>query len=145
MKTSFISNLSVQTSMRSTIAQVQADLIRSQKEVVSGKIADLGTELGGVTARNLNLHRDLDGMMNMQNTNAIVDQRLAASETAMKSMADSAQTGLQALIALSGAADKNQLAVAEQTLRNALDSFTDAANSSMNGEYLFAGTNTDVK
>ncbi len=145
MKTSFISAITIQTAMRSSISEVQSELMRSQKEVVTGKLANIGETLGGITARSLNLHRDFDMLHNLQNTNAIVDQRLSASQAAMTTMASNAQTGLNAVIALSGATDANQLAIAVQTMRNSLDAFTDAANSSMNGEYLFAGINSDVK
>jgi flagellar hook-associated protein 3 FlgL len=145
MKTSFISNITVQTSMRSTIAEVQAELIKSQKEVVTGRLANIGEELGGITSRSLNLHRDLDMLKNLQNTNSVVDQRMSASQAALSTMSASAQTGMEAMIALSGANDETLLAIAAQTLKDALDSFTDSANSSMNGEYLFSGINTDVK
>lgn len=145
MKTSFISNLTVQTAMRSSVAEVQAELIKSQKEVTTGRHANLGEELGGITARNLNLHRDFDMLSNLKNTNAVVTQRLSSSQEALKTMSAAAQSGMESVIALSGSNDATQLAIAKQKLSDVLDNFTDMANSAMNGEYLFAGINTDVR
>ncbi len=145
MKTSFISNVSIQSSMRSTINQVQSEIVKAQKEVVTGKLANIGEELGGITGRALNLHRDFDRMHNIRDTNSVVNQRLSASQAAMTTMSQSAQAALESLIGLSGASEATQLAIAVQTMTNAMDGFIDAANSSVNGEYLFSGINTDVK
>ena len=77
MKTSFISNLSVQSAMRSTINQVQNELIDAQKEVVSGQHNNIGQVLGGTTSRALDLRRERDMMGNLMATNSVVTQRLS--------------------------------------------------------------------
>ncbi|MDO6962579.1 flagellar hook-associated family protein [Rhizobium alvei] len=145
MKTSFISNLAVQSNMRSTINSVQQDLLQTQKEIVTGQVYDVGTELGATTARSLNLHRDMSMMENLVSTNSIVTQRLSSAQMALGTMADSAQTGLNTLVALAGSTDSTQLSTAVRTLTDVIDQFTDAGNTSVNGEYLFAGINTDTK
>ena len=145
MKTSFISNLSVQSAMRSTINQVQNELISAQKEVVSGQHNNIGQVLGGTTTRALDLRRERDMMDNLMSTNSIVTQRLSSSQMALKSMSDAGQTALNTFVALAGSTDSTQLSVAVQTLTSVVDQFTDAANTSVNGEYIFAGINTDVK
>jgi flagellar hook-associated protein 3 FlgL len=145
MKTSFMSNLSVASAMRSTINSVQADMIKSQREVVSGKYDDIGQELGGTTSRGLNLQREMDMMNNLISTNSVVTQRLSSSQTGLQTMSDAAQQGLNTLVALHGSTDKTQLTTAVQTMTDVLDQFTDAANTSINGEYVFGGINTDTK
>jgi flagellar hook-associated protein 3 FlgL len=145
MKTSFISNLSVQSAMRSTINQVQNELIDSQREVVSGRYSNIGEQLGATTSRSLNLHRDLSMMDNLLSTNSVVTQRLSSTQMAMETISNAGQTGLNTLVALSGSTDSTQLATAAQTLSDVLDQFTDAANTSVNGEYVLAGINTDNK
>lgn len=145
MKTSFISNLSVQSAMRSTINQVQNELIDSQKEVVSGRYSNIGEQLGATTTRALNLHRDVAMMNNVLSTNSVVTQRLSSTQMAMETISNAGQTGLNTLVALSGSTDSTQLATAVQTLKDVLDQFTDAANTSVNGEYVLAGINTDTK
>jgi flagellar hook-associated protein 3 FlgL len=145
MKTSFISNLSVQSAMRSTINQVQNELIEAQKEVVSGRYTNLGEELGATTSRSLNLHRDLSMMSNLISTNSLVTQRLSSTQMAMETISNAGQTGLNTLVALAGSNDDTQLSTAVQTMTDVLDQFTDAANTSVNGEYVLAGINTDNK
>lgn len=145
MKTSFISNLSVQSAMRQTINQVQSQLIDAQKEVVTGRYNNLGEVLGATTSRSLNLHRDLSMMGNLMSTNSIVTQRLSSTQMAMQTISNAAQTGLNTLVALAGSTDMTQLGTAVQTITDVLDQFTDAANTSVNGEYVLAGINTDVK
>lgn len=145
MKTSFISNLSVQSAMRSTINQVQAELIQSQKEVVTGRHYNIGQELGGTTTRALDLRRERDMMDNLMATNSVVTQRLSSSQMALETISNAGQTALNTYVALAGSTDSTQLSTAVQTLTNVIDSVVDAANTSVNGEYIFAGINTDVK
>ena len=145
MKTSFISNLAVQSAMRQTMNQVQNELIEAQREVVSGRHSNLGEVLGATTSRSLNLHRDLAMMDNLMTTNSLVTQRLSSAQMAMATISNAAQTGLNTLVALAGSTDTTQLSTAVQTMTDVLDQFTDAANTSVNGEYVLAGINSDVK
>jgi flagellar hook-associated protein 3 FlgL len=145
MKTSFISNLAVTNSMRQSVNQVQNELVDAQREVVTGRYNNLGEVLGGTTSRSLNLHRDVSMMNNILTTNSVVTQRLSSAQMAMQTISDAGQTGLNTLVALAGSTDKTQLSTAVQTLSDVLDQFTDAANTSVNGEYVLAGINTDDK
>lgn len=145
MKTSFISNLSVQSAMRSTINQVQSELMQAQKEVVSGRLYNIGQELGGTTTRALDLRRERDMMDNLMATNSVVTQRLSSSQMALGTISDAGQTALNTLVALAGSTDSTQLNTAVQTLSDVVDQLVDASNTSVNGEYIFAGINTDVK
>lgn len=144
MKTSFVSNLSVQNAMRQTVARAQKELLQLQEETVTGRHADIGSVLGAKTARTLNLHRDLQRMDALKSTNALTTQRLAASQEALGVMSDAANAALEALIALSGTSSATQLNLAKESMGNALSIFTSAANTSFSGEYLFAGINSDV-
>ncbi len=145
MKTSNVSNLSIQNAMRLTILQAQNELLTAQTEVTTGKYADIGVSLGSKTAISLDLTRDVMRLKSQIDTNSIADQRLESSEESMKQMADSAQKMMDALLALSGSQDANSLSVAKKSISDALAGFTDKANTSVNGEYLFSGINTDVK
>jgi flagellar hook-associated protein 3 FlgL len=143
MKTSFISNISVQNAMRSTINSVQAELIDAQREVVSGVYSNVGKELGATTTRSLNLHSEVNMMENLIKTNAVVDQRLSSTQTALETIASSAQTGLNTLVALSGSNDDSQLMTVKRTMTDVLEQAISAGNTSVNGEYVLSGINTD--
>ena len=131
--------------MRQTINQVQNELIRAQKEVVSGRLYNIGEELGATTTRSLDLHREADMMKNLIATNSVVTQRLSSTQMALETISNAGQTALNTLVALAGSTDSTQLSTAVQTLTDVLDQFVDASNTSVNGEYVLAGINTDVK
>ena len=145
MSTANISNLSIQTSMRLTIRQAQNELIKAQQEVTTGIYADIGAEIGGATSTVVDLTRDSLRLQSIKSTNAIATQRLEASQEALDQMATAADEMNEALIALSGTSNTNNLQTAIQTITNSLDTFTSMANTSLGGEYLFAGINTDVQ
>ncbi len=144
MKASFVSNLSLQNTMRLTVAKAQKEMTQLQEETVTGRHADVGAVLGAKTARTLNLHRDLQRMESLKSTNALTTQRLAASQEALGQMSTAANDAMEVLIALSGMTSSDQLDLAKENLGNALSTFTAAANTSFSGEYLFAGINSDV-
>jgi flagellar hook-associated protein 3 FlgL len=145
MDTSSISNLSVQNAMRLTIRQSQNELVDAQKEVVTGTHADLGVALGAKTSQSIDLNRDVMRIQSLMDTNSLVSQRLDASQAALEQMSSNASDVMAALVALSGSDDENTLSTAVQSASNALQAFTGLANTSLDGEYLFAGINTDVQ
>ncbi|MBC7313192.1 MAG: flagellar hook-associated family protein [Rhizobium sp.] len=145
MSTANISNLSIQTSMRLTIRQAQNELIKAQQEVTTGIYADIGAEIGGATSTVVDLTRDSLRLQSIKSTNAIATQRLEASQEALDQMATAADEMNEALIALSGTSNTSNLETAIQTITNSLDTFTSMANTSLGGEYLFSGINTDVQ
>jgi len=144
MKASFVSNLSLQNTLRLTVAKAQGELLKLQEETVTGRHADVGAVLGAKTSRTLNLHRDLQRMESLKSTNALTTQRLAASQAALDQISEAGNTAMGVLIALSGMTSGDQLALARDNIGDALSIFTAAANTSFSGEYLFAGINTDV-
>jgi flagellar hook-associated protein 3 FlgL len=145
MKTSTVSNIAITNTLRMTMQNAQKQLMVANAEATSGQYADVGLILGSGTARSLDLGSDVSRIDSLMDTNAIATQRLESSQSALDSMANAAQSINEALIALSGSDDAASIAVANQTVSNALATFTNAANTSVNGEYLFAGINTDVQ
>ncbi|MGF0537364.1 flagellar hook-associated family protein [Agrobacterium sp. ES01] len=145
MKTSNISNLSVQNAMRLTILQAQNELIDTQKEVTTGQYADIGAELGSRTTLSLDLSRESTRLLSLIDTNGIATQRLESSQAAMEQMSVSNQTIKEQLTLLQGSGDETTTNAAMQEIGNALATFTNAANTAVVGEYLFAGINTDVR
>ncbi|TRL43020.1 flagellar hook-associated family protein [Rhizobium straminoryzae] len=143
MKTSFTSTVSVQTSLRQAMAKAQSDLVKANTEVTTGVHADMGVALGGATSRNIDLTRDVQRIEAQQTTNSVAKQRLDSSEESLKRLGDLSQKVLDSLAALTSST--STLGDARATISNALDAFTDIANTSVTGEYLFSGTNTDVK
>lgn len=142
MKISFTSNLAMQNAMRQTVSQSQSQLLKAQTEVSTGTYADGGIALGYQSGRSVNLTVEKGRLNAIMDSNALVTQRLSASQSALSNMSDNVQTSLNSLIALSGSDDANLLATTTQSLQSQLDAFVSSGNTSANGEYLFAGINT---
>lgn len=80
MKTSYVSNLAIQTAMRMTIQQNQMDLLKATQEQTTGRHYDVGLTLGATASRSLNLQREIDRLNSMKSTNSVVTQRLSGSQ-----------------------------------------------------------------
>jgi flagellar hook-associated protein 3 FlgL len=143
MKTSFSSSAAVQSSLREAMSKAQSDLVQANKEVTTGVHADMGVALGADTTRNLDLTRDIMRIDAQKTTNGVASTRIDSSDTALSQLGDVSQDVLNSLTSLSGTT--STLDDARQVFNNALSTFGDIANSSVAGEYLFSGTNTDVK
>ncbi|WP_438750168.1 flagellar hook-associated family protein [Pararhizobium sp. O133] len=144
MKTSYVSNLAVQNAMRSTIQQGQLEVIKLQLEVTTGKFADAGAELGATSSRAVSLKNELARLENLKDTNAVVTQRLSASQMSLETMRKAAEQINTTLIATLGNDDASRLSIAKTDINGALQAFSAAANVQFNGEFLLSGINTDV-
>jgi flagellar hook-associated protein 3 FlgL len=145
MSTASVSNLSIQTSMRLTIRQAQNELLKAQQEVSSGSFADVGAELGSKTSTVVDLNRESQRLNSMISNNSIATQRLSASQEALKQVATAAEEMNNALITISGSSNSDTINTTIMTVTNSLSTMTSMANQSANGEFLFAGINTDVQ
>ena len=143
MKTSSVSSAAISNAMRYQQGRMQADLVKAQKELDSGRVADVGLALGTRTAQSVTFARDLDRLNGIVDSNALITSRLTSTQNALGQLVDTAQTLLAALpSAVSGDMASD---VTRDSGTAALQSMTAILNTSVNGEYLFAGTNTDVK
>jgi flagellar hook-associated protein 3 FlgL len=145
MKTSFISSLAVQTTMRNSIASAQRELVDANTEAVSGRYADIGATLGASTSRALDLTRELSRIESLYNTSSLATQRLESAELALSNMDTLALDMQNAIITLGSATDETSLGTARTVMNASLAAFTGFANTAVNGEYIFAGINSDVK
>jgi flagellar hook-associated protein 3 FlgL len=145
MKTSTISSSSISNAIRYTRMKAQEELAAATKEATTGRYADVGAKLGAKTTRSVDLNSEVMRLENLKATNSIATSRLGASQATLSQMSKEGQTILNTLVALGNNADVTTISTAATTIGNAFASFTDLANTSFNGEYLFAGINTDVK
>ncbi|PYB77505.1 MULTISPECIES: flagellar hook-associated family protein [Rhizobium] len=145
MSTSSVSNLSTQTSMRLTIRQAQTELLKAQQEVSTGSYADVGAELGSKTSTVVDLNRESLRLTSMISNNSIATQRLSASQEALNQIAKAAEEMNTSLITIAGASNSDTINTTVMTVKNSLSTMVSMANQSANGEFLFAGINTDVQ
>jgi flagellar hook-associated protein 3 FlgL len=143
MKASFVSSSAVSNAMRYQLMRMQADLVKGQKEVSTGRVADPGLTLGARTSQSVSLSRDLERLNGIIDSNGLVKSRLAATQNALGQIASAAQTFFGTLTAASSG--DASATVTSTDAKSTLNALTSILNSSLNGEHLFAGINTDVK
>lgn len=138
-----VSSQALSTSLRLSVARMQADLARTQKEVASGRQADVGLSLGAQTGEVVSLRQEHSRLQAAIDTNGIATNRLSATQQGLQSIRTAAESFLHSLV------DARSGGVSAQSIRSqaasTLQAFTDTVNANVNGEYIFGGLNTDVK
>lgn len=143
MKASFVSSLSVSQAMRHSLQRMQADLIVAQKEFSTQRVADAGLALGARTGQSVSFSRDMERLQGIVDSNGIASARLKSTQDSLSQLNTLAQSFLGTLTA--SAAGDASVGVTLTDARGMLEGLTSILNSSLNGEHLFAGINTDVK
>ena len=143
MKATAVSSAAISNAMRYQQMRMQAELVKTTKESQTGKVADVGLALGGRTTQAVTFQRDLDRLNGIVDSNSLVAARLTSTQDSLGQLSDVAQNLLTALTsAVSGDCSTG---ITQTAGASALQQMTGILNTSVNGEYLFAGTNTDVK
>jgi flagellar hook-associated protein 3 FlgL len=143
MKASYVSSHAITQALRYSMLRVQSDLVNAQKESATGRVADVGLALGVATSRTVSLARDMSRLEAISDSNNLVAARLTSTQDALQQIADRADDFRSTLTASVGGNVRDEIvkidaAATMATLRSIL-------NTSSNGEYLFAGINTDVQ
>jgi flagellar hook-associated protein 3 FlgL len=142
MNTSFISTQSLSNTLRSTVMKGQVALSKATTEATTGRHADIGETLGPLTGRDFSLRSDYARVSNLIDTNAIVTGRLDATQQGITNLTSDANTFMQQLLAARDTAGGASVVTPNATTNMA--SLVDTMNTTLNGQYLFAGINTAV-
>jgi flagellar hook-associated protein 3 FlgL len=102
--------------------------LKLETEVSTGRLADVGLALGSSTERSVSLQRELLRLQTLTDTNAIVTQRLGASQQALSLMAEAAEQVRNTLVTFKGNDSVDQLSVQKSEIKSAMSMFTAAAN-----------------
>lgn len=145
MKSSFISSSAIQNAMRLTVRQAQNQMTKATIEATTGVYADIGVSLGGFAAKGIDFSREIDRISSIKLSNALVDARMESAQTGLTKMKNAGDGFLSKLTALQSSHDPGSVTVAIQSAMSALSTMMDTSNSMVNGEYLFAGINTDIQ
>jgi flagellar hook-associated protein 3 FlgL len=123
--------------------ETQAALAKAQKERDTGKVFDSGIVLGARTAQTVTFTRDIERLNGIVDSNGLISARLKATQESLTNIGSAAQEFLSVLTA-SSSGDAPQ-SVTRDSGRTALSALTSILNTPINGEYIFAGINTDVR
>jgi flagellar hook-associated protein 3 FlgL len=143
MKTTSISTFAITNATREARVNLQIKLAEQQKEATYARHADVGLSLGYLTQRTVSLRQDLDRLSTFKDSNSVASSRLELSQTTLEGIGDAAQQFLTTLNAARAARSSAGVAITDAKAK--LTNFTAAANTAVNGAYIFAGVNTDVK
>ncbi|WP_201829868.1 flagellar hook-associated family protein [Microvirga zambiensis] len=143
MRTTFVSTMSLWNSSKSTLDKLQTNLIKANKELVSGRESDVGLKLGYKTGKTLSLRQDRAELDALTDSNATALLRIKSATTGLNQIRTNADKFRDALIATpigesSIAALKYQ---AQVNLAGAISSL----NSSTGDQFIFGGLNSQKK
>lgn len=139
---SITSTQTLTTALRRSVLDVQTQLSKAQIEVSTGRVADLGLALGASIRQDSSLGFRADDLAALTTSNNVISTRLAATDTALSSIAATAQNFLEMLVsAQSGAGDAGSIRGYAQT---GLKSLISALDTSVDGVQLFGGVNSGV-
>lgn len=142
MKAISVSSSAISEAMRYSLMKTQSALVQAQKEQGTGFFADKGLALGARTAQSVGFNRELERVKGIVNSNSLATTRLTATQQTL----DQVSTAAQAFFStLTTATSGGQRATTTAAATDILKRLTFSLNASVNGEYIFAGINTDVK
>lgn len=135
-----LASFSVSDALRTAILRKQAELAKTQTEMTSGTVADTGLALGAKTGRLLSLQRESGAIGALIDTNKLVTARLAATQTALGTIADAANAFQKSLVSAQG--DTTSFDTLVASAKSALGALTGALGTSSGGQFVFGGIAT---
>src|SRR3712207_2362913 len=120
MKTTFISSTTLWNSPRSTLDKMQSELVKTNKELVTGRSFDVGLRLGYRTGEAISLRQERAEIDSIIDGNISVKLRLDSSTATLTQLRTAANDFMDSLIA-TPVVDSNMTVVkyrAEANLNN---------------------------
>ena len=136
------SSLSMSSGLVNSILNMQTQLARSQKEMTSGTVADLGQALGANVGLDFSYGASNAMLTTIQATNGLVGSRLDVAQTALTSIQTDAQS-LQSALLQASQPGGSSTGLATQA-QDALSNLVSSLNTSIGGAYVFGGATTDA-
>ena len=121
------------------IARLQAELALRQKELSTGRKADVGLEAGSEIRRNISLKSSIAGIESFQRQNGVIASRLGGAQSALTSIASAAANFVSNAIPARDA--PNARLLMGQAATTGLADFTRNLNTEIGGFPVFGGQN----
>ena len=143
MKIGFTSSAALSNVPRITSMRLQAQLLNAQKELQTQRHADVGIAIGFDTGQAIGLRAERVRLDEIKTSNDLASVRLDVTQNALNSMSKTATDMIGQLFG--GRNSTTGPAAVRESAEAALKSMGDLLNTQINGTFLFAGINTDVK
>jgi flagellar hook-associated protein 3 FlgL len=143
MKTTFVSTAAMAGVQRQAILKAQGELATAQKEISTGRLADVGLSLGSQTRQVVSLRAEHARLTTMVSTNQMAGSRLEATQLTLDQLRQTAGEFLGALVSVGKGTTGAR--VLQQTAAEGLKGLIGSLNASAGGQYLFGGINSHAK
>ena len=143
MLASFTSTRSLNEATRVSMLKLQNQLVTAQKELATGRLADVGVTLGGRTSDTVSLRQQFARFTTFTETNSIVTTRLNITQATLQSF--SAATAKYSSTLIASRDTVIGPTVAQGEAKANLIALMDGLNSTLGGEFLFGGINNAEK
>ena len=143
MKAQSISTYGATSALRALVAKNKAEMLKAQQEATTGTVFDVGLSLGSKSGQTVSLRKEYDRLSVLTDMNKLVQQRMNATQNAAGTIIENTQNFLGDLTGANNTAES--ASTIAKSAKSILNSVTGLLNTSYNGEYIFAGVNTDVK
>lgn len=140
---SFISTVALSQETRQSISRLQTRLVEAQTELQTGRHADVGLTLGAKTGVTVALRQDLTQLQTIRDSNNLVSTRMKASQQSLQNISDQSQNFLAAVVRAKSTSLSDTTVIAEAVA--GMNSLNESLNASLDGQFLFAGINSDVR
>lgn len=138
-----VSTMGLNGALRQITLSKQAELNDVQRELTTGRHADLGRELGVFSSSVISLEKQIGFIDQTTVTNGIFSNRLSVMQSSMSAMVETAQDfANQASTEMSSALDSELMKSIAETSLSSLHSLM---NVTFKGDYVFSGINSDAK
>ena len=137
-----ISTLSILNAPKLSVYESQRQLLDAQKELSTGRHADVGLQLGGKTADAIALRNGFDRNSSIIDMNGLAATELDLTQSSLTSLIDLAHQFSATLIGARNA--QNGQDVVKTAAKSALESLNSILNQTHAGKFLFAGINSNV-
>lgn len=139
MRTNAISTLSFWNTPRTGVSRMQADLADANQELVSGRYADVGLQLGSRTSLALGLRQTSAQIAALRDGNDATGVRLSTTQAALKQMQAGADATLKTL---NGVPIAQRASAVQDLAATQLAALTASLNTAAGGQFVFGGVNT---
>jgi flagellar hook-associated protein 3 FlgL len=137
-----VSTRSISLALQRSIQSLQREVLDRQKEMQTGTISDVGSSLGAKSSTPLSLLRDVSRLNSILETNKAATVRLRATQDSLTALREAAHSVLSSLT--SGNQTTQGRQIAAESARTSLGGMVSTLNTTVAGQYIFAGLNSDA-
>lgn len=139
MRTNAISTASLWNAPRTGVARMQSDIADANKELVTGRYADVGLVLGSRMGVAFGLRQGLEALTALRDGNDTTGGRLSSTQTILQQVQAGADS---TLTAFTGTPLDKRAAVIREAGKSQLAALVAALNTNAGGQQIFGGINT---